>query len=138
MKAEDFRIGNLVYYIDRNGVVHTIIEQPIQISKISLLEVVANLYKPSDNKGFNVRIKDLSPIPLTEEILLNCGFKNTDTGFLILLPNGTQLSLIKIRDKYSVGLSGPFGLVQPLFIQHLHELQNLYSGLTLKEMEVNL
>jgi hypothetical protein len=80
--------------------------------------------------------KDLNPIPLTEDILLKCGFKkigtNFENGFLILhgnLKTGTFDFLLNIpnESKYNVTV-----------IQHLHQLQNLYFALTNQELEIKL
>jgi len=110
-------------------------------SLITVVEVKENntrcSYIRADNGQPHISIVNneyLKPIPLTEEILLKCGFVNTDLGFVLITPNGTQFGLLGMRGKYSLGLSGPFGLVQPCFIEHLHQLQNLYFALSGQEL----
>lgn len=74
------------------------------------------------------------PIPLTEEILLNSGFQKTKIGIVLTTPKNIQIGLMYMREKWNVGLSGPFGLVQPCWITYVHQLQNLYFALTGEEL----
>lgn len=132
LKSSEFRIGNCVNYPNyHNGV-----DKKWKVRSIFFEEEYIEL---TDGRiQTRVLFSLIERIHLNAAHFLKYGFANTDTGFLKLLPNGTQLSLIKIRGKYSVGLSGPFGLVQPTSIQYLHQLQNLYFALTGQELNVEL
>ena len=46
-----------------------------------------------------------------------------------------NINNVEFDGQWSVGLSGPFGLVQPCFVQSLHQLQNLYFALTGEELD---
>jgi hypothetical protein len=82
------------------------------------------------------------PIPLTEEILLRCGFKK--------VYDGKQMSELKFGNilvaiaSDSIQLYFFFGEEMQLIFddhsafQYLHQLQNLFFALTGKELQVNL
>lgn len=69
------------------------------------------------------------PIPLTEEILLRCGFEEGQTGYYF-------------KDDIIISVEGQvyFGEneVHIAEIYHLHQLQNLVYALTGEELEINL
>lgn len=108
MKAEELRIGNYIIYQKEHII-------KCDIKDIELSEI------------------DREPIPLTEEILLKCGFEFFDNerifnGFVIEdFHNGnyyfTSGEGIKLHEKH---------------IEYLHQLQNLYFSLTGEELNVKL
>lgn len=119
IKANELRIGNWV-------TVKGVFEKAIHI----------RLRKHDFNKDFN----DFYPIPLTEEILLKCGFENYQTdksnvfkgeGFLITFVKEGRFKGKRYL-KYHCVTFEDFGK-----IQYLHQLQNLYWCLCGKEVEVN-
>lgn len=97
-----------------------------------------------DTKGFNLVHR---PIPLTEEILLKCGFEKTDDyGDIIyyeLKNRGRRSYYICFdHDDISFGLS-LYGACTSLIydsenLQYLHHLQNLFYSISGKEIDVNL
>ena len=107
-------------------------------------------FKITDNGYFKVKARDIEvaeifePIPLTEEILLKCGFSYRNCPpcgqdqwanmgiWSLILPSGTYLTLRGgIKD---IKVIYPHGTA----ILYLHHLQNLYFALTGKELEINL
>ena len=70
------------------------------------------------------------PIPLTEELLLNCGFRKNDNQFKRL---GFSVFLYKDADFYE-----SYELPMFIHLQFLHQLQNLYYALTNEELTINL
>ena len=125
IKQNELRIGNMLnYWIEEDKSYHVSFMDWQDLRNIS-----------EDEIDFN---KWHNPIPLTEDILLKCGFKNADFGLIIITKNKTQINLVGIDGQWSVGLSGPFGLVQPCFVQSLHQLQNLYFALIGNELEITL
>lgn len=119
MKANELRIGN--YYLDFDD----------EIQQIEMIQPFMF--------GFKYRWeweKYIKPIPLTEEILLKCGFVQCENeywytnGILNLsLPIGT-FSINGSKNSEAVIRINP--------IKHLHQLQNLYFALTNEELTVNL
>jgi hypothetical protein len=116
IQSNELRKNNLV---DWNG----------EIAKISQLLELEVVFKCGETDLYTA----LNPIPLTEEILLKCGFVKGFDNFY--RKNKSYMIEICFFDKgilvtnQSVCLSG---------IKHLHQLQNLYFALTCKELEINL
>ena len=80
--------------------------------------------------------KRVKPIPLTEEILLRCGFEK------VRYEKYVHKKLIKLRayphvmkDGFGIHLMGSYTLPN---IKHLHQLQNLYHALTGQELKIEL
>lgn len=105
------------------------IHNPCQISKIGLFEVELNGLRVDDRRPVTVGILDISPIPLTEEILLKCGLEYQRPDFI----KGS----FAIRD-FDGGYIYLNGLDGGLIYEYLHQLQNLYFALTGEELEVKL
>lgn len=81
-------------------------------------------------------INNAEPIPLTEEILLKCGFVNIESKniYKLYLPNDNQL-LIGFNFQSELRLYYKVFNVDLVEIKSLHQLQNLYFALTGKELE---
>lgn len=133
IKANELRLGNYfklgVKYVDLKSFTRT-----------DIYPIETTIYV-----GYNDRLKnhpiafgELEPIPLTEEILLKC-------GFVTRYPN--------VNDKYfefeefiinsfsrgkAFKLNINCAIYTDLEIKHLHQLQNLYFALTNKELEIKL
>lgn len=69
------------------------------------------------------------PIPLTEEILLKCGYFKLDNGQIHYVRKGHEIWLCD--DMFSCNKNG-------VILKSLHQLQNLYFALTNEELTVNL
>lgn len=92
-----------------------------------------------DNMSHSMEAAAISAIPLTIELLETCGFLGDESqygGWLSPLADGWGMR-IRVNgfgefyytpDKYS----------KPIYVKHLHQLQNLYFALTQKELTVNL
>lgn len=86
------------------------------------------IYKIQDAEDLMAVKEDWDkPIPLTEEVLLKCGFLNFGNRWMrselpldIIMSNGLYMSYVVNEIKY------------------LHQLQNLYWCLCGKELDVNL
>jgi len=108
IKPEDLRIGNYVF--DNLGGI-------LKIKGIS-----------TDSDLSHIR-----PIPLTEKILLDCGFYIDESkNASIMLPNNEVL-ILELNDKgiytdYAYGTE----------IEYLHNLQNLHKELTKTELIIKL
>lgn len=114
MKANELRIGNLVYGVITHRVIKSINE---------------DYY--TDTYNNSTLIRDAKPIPLTEEWLvkfgweltpLNASFKryNRKSGFMI----------IEVYDDNKFW-------AEYIYVKYVHQLQNLYFALTGEELTIS-
>jgi hypothetical protein len=120
--ANELRIGNWVYgfkttyYIDSND------------------------FKYVDS---DTGLIPFSPILLTEEILLKCGFEkhsnSNEFWNLYTLKNGWYISqALHEENSASVKMGLFYWSDEYVELQYLHQLQNLYFALTKKELNIQL
>lgn len=135
IQAKDLRIGNLVlsnnplYRKDWLGKVLSILE--IKDESVSVVAIDELPYAFTGGQF----LKYIDPIPLTEELLLKC-------GFVVIHIDGSD-GIFRI---YNLGAftyntnHGWWYLLDKLRFQitSLHQLQNLYYSLTNTELEINL
>lgn len=116
IKIEELRIGNFVMHNNEITEIYNII---------------------SDYNGVNmhmdylyyIEISELKPIPLTEEILLNCGF----------IKGISEPKHYHIKGMMIYNIQGMFINVRTdVRLKHLHQLQNLYFALTNQELNIEL
>ena len=125
MRASELRIGN---YIKARKTT-TIDENVVLLDGLQFLDLM-----------MSSNIKYFEPIPLTEQWLIDFGFKeDTDNSFVF---NNLSIFLDK-RFKENMYLetkeSGIFGgvswnKIDGLKLKHVHQIQNLYFALTQKEL----
>lgn len=122
VKASELRIGNLVnfsvgssYY---QGTVQTI------GSKIATILCLGKTYA--------VKYVNITPIVLTEELLVKLGFEKNETGFYykgrFTYHNEYGWKILEQWVKNWVGVSE---------LKYVHQLQNLYFALTGEELTIN-
>jgi hypothetical protein len=134
MKANELRIGN--YAQDQEGNLLKV----ISIDKDNVSYEVVDRSKFPLKKGWKA-----IPIPITEEILLKCGFEKyaesvVCCGWFIGTNPLTHDYLLKITwMKNEDGSNAEIFYKNGHFvIKYLHQLQKLYFALTGEELEVNL
>lgn len=88
------------------------------------------------NRSSLVSYEDLFPIPLTEEILLKCGFDQNEYCFFI--PKISNIYFKKPFIEADYFLVKSIGGDKLTTAKHLHQLQNLYFALTGEELNVQL
>ena len=139
MKAEELRIGNKVY------------------SKLTMsyVEVNTRLLRLIESEQKVKGKCEYDPIPLTEEVLLKCGFvlntKNVDThskGYAIYSNNPCLDIFIRVKptvkypnDFFSLfnhSMCNKNALQFIRKIKYLHQLQNLYFALTNEELKIEM
>ena len=123
IQANELRLGN--YILDSSGT-------PIKVTPQRIADI--------DNK-----LVVANPIPLTEEILLKCGFKCSkhskewiliDIGRYYFEVNINTIGLINIgiddkNESYEESIDG-------IKCEYLHDLQNKIFSISGKELEINL
>lgn len=125
LRAQDLRIGN-IFFIPG-------IERYVKVCSIFKTH-----FKCEDLNGVmfeeSIRI-NYQPIPLTEEILLKCGFIKLDKeDYFYILQYDMNLKIgedLKLIAWYDLALNN-------VKIKYLHQLQNLYFALTGSELNVKL
>ncbi len=120
MQARELRIGNLVDLGNR-------IARIIEIAHLGC--VVVDLEETQDTIEDYERTK---PIPLTEEWLLKFGFELTEIGW-----EHWNFDILFYKD-LSNGYFESNQLPMFIYLQYVHQLQNLYFALTGFELELKL
>ena len=116
IKPEDLRRGN---WVEHYG-------ETITVDGIDDIDVF-------NKKCGEIPLHSITPIPLTEKILLDCGFYIDETkNASIMLPNNEVL-ILELNDKgiytdYAYGTE----------IEYLHNLQNLHKELSKTELIIKL
>jgi hypothetical protein len=119
MKASELRIGNILHYTDDERLKPEIRNKPFYIVADDILYL-------SENPDWEF----IYPIPLTEEILLRCGFKHDCDLINMLCKNGIWFNRKNMEASF---LSSKL-----IKIKYLHQLQNICYALTGEELQVNL
>ncbi len=122
MIAQELRLGNWVQYTHNKQLVK------IRQLRTELIEV----YHNPKQTGF-CSYEDIKPIPLTEEILLKCGFEKINA--YAFRKKGFILNGRKVKDSIGFHFTHYECTVE---YQHLHQLQNLYFALTGQELNIEL
>jgi hypothetical protein len=126
IKANELRIGNWVYY---NNALKRIVA--ITSGNTVKLNTLPKIIEDD--------ILELTPIPLTPELLENCGFvldKGVGVWFDKKEHDGFRITLWDSHEgRYLFTRQMPSNHI-PVF--HLHQLQNLYFSLTNQELTIHL
>ena len=124
MEVQELRVGN---YLFKYGEVVKVVEIGIKHKGDT------NYYLRSENDNCGYWIDQFNPIPLTEEILLKCGFKKRSDGHFNILKH-SEVDIIICNDFSSWQCDGINFSVNR--IKYLHQLQNLYWCLVGKELNI--
>ena len=117
MEAKELRIGNRILFDGKITIVNT-----------RMLAYINNANRLKNK----IDLISFEPIPLSEEILLKCGFKengNRKRDFYF------RNYCIELFDNSCNFWIGDFNDIE---INYLHQLQNLYWSLTGEELEINM
>ena len=118
--ANELRIGNWVIIISTG-----------QIACITSVD--KNIGVKVNNSPIYLSIDDIKPIPVTEEILLKCGFEKDNEYFSL-----KNLHYNIENKRFYIGNDHVSSGHNDAYILHLHQLQNLYFALTNQELEIEL
>ncbi len=127
MKTTELRIGNYVTEDYSNSV-------------YKIVNINSEGFEYVDMHHINFKaigryeLKGLKPIPVTEQVLIDCGFEKLNDSICKIAINNTiylwYFGIMGYHDK-----SG--GIVYLCDCKHLHQLQNLYFALTNQELIYN-
>lgn len=133
LKANEFRIGNLINPIDRSQAIHLPVWMPMIITRISTHWIHA--IKQKDGLiDIDYHIRDISPIKLTPEILKKCGFVKSGSYWF---KDNVYLYLHGLVD-CTFHLESIMDNKNSLEIEYVHQLQNLFYALKGKELEIKI
>lgn len=143
MTANEVRHGNYVMYDGR----------------FFQIDIIASEFPTLKTPEFGIGVVDwnnIHPVPLTEEILLKCGFSYSQPLTLWKLPNSNIIYEYDDEEEDScnyyvhfyhdgehliIESSNEHGEVSNMkfkHIKHLHQLQNLYFAITGQKLEIKL
>lgn len=123
MTAKKLRIGNKIW-------------RPCCYDEVA--EIRENGIIGSDRLRGIIPFSEIKPIPITEDILLNCGFKKQNNGEYITIY--TKTGCIDILCQKNVYY--PYNYYEDIFLgkelKYVHELQNVVFVLTGQELEIDI
>ena len=135
---KDFRIGNIFQPLFTNNdgtkfIPTDVFYKAIKIKSSTIVAVNASIENSATPKEFC--IDSIAPISLSENVILNCGFKESLFVMLYILSiSETEYFAIQ-RDP----ISGKYHEIRyGKEIESLNKLQNIFYDLTNLELEVNL
>lgn len=134
MTAKELRIGNFVYYKHKYGV---------EIGEISHLTDIGFFSvrigdMEYDGKAYNSIYHCIKPIPITEDILLNCGFKKQNDGEYITIYTKSDCIDILCQKNVYYPYNYHYGIFLGKELKSIHELQNVVFALTGQELEIEI
>lgn len=139
IKREELRVGNILGFRETDYVSVYCINGDDTIRHLQVLKEYGCF-----------RLNQYQPIPLTEEILLKCGFEkieynSEETGYgieYVLIRGGYSGFRLEYYEDFSIGIMGSENdqAVTPNVdvLCYLHQLQNLYFALTGEELKIEL
>lgn len=144
VQSTELRIGNYIFYLDELYIVDGIKYEPNAPSSKYRIA-----FKTIEGKLYNSKMENwIEPIPLTPEILEQCGFEygfGTEYHFegdkkyktyrfnsFALARNGGEYFI-----EYRYSCEGRNCEDEIIEVEYLHQLQNLYFALTGEELSYN-
>lgn len=142
MKAEELRIGN---YVNTDMGIGQVLRITESIFNTNYTNEDCNVTIDIDGRFLSKEEEEIDGIPLTEEILLKCGFKkiNHIHGYVFYTYERKtsrncycyEMPLDIYLDSHRA-VVGNFNAKKP--IQYLHQLQNLFYAVNGEELNVEL
>ena len=124
MEARELRIGNLVEYEGQTVIVMA------TSNHVNKWDLELGYFK--DSVGFQRKINQVKPIPLTEEWLFEFGFIDDFSKDFRVRLIGHRLGDFFITEKMKLLTSD----INSVKIKYVHQLQNLYFALTGEELTI--
>lgn len=127
LKSNELRVGNWIEAYPGG---------PVQVVSLGTDVVNGIIHTPNFVGATHGGI--LSPIPLTTEILHNCGFKKGEKWYIHQVYYNGIIDICHTRGCFTYGRKTEYGFDSTIDIESLHQLQNLYFALIGKELTLNL
>lgn len=151
IQANELRIGNYIVFEDcvyawdiLDETIQNALDNGVYARGISKIDEIRSYDVMSNGKLYP--FNNVYPIPLTEKILLKCGFeksenyfyiKCTDFIFVRILVNfEVQICITNIKESQGNNIQ-VLNVENMRNIKSVHQLQNLYFILNNKELEIN-
>lgn len=136
MKASELRIGNYVTTINRSNKIHLPTGITEMIGTVGLFSVDLYDYKKhfSEQQPRKESLANITPIPLTEELLIKFGFFRKYDIYALSEFNIAHLTN-GLNERSFVLLDVEDNVVSIDF-NYVHQLQNLYFCLTGEELTI--
>ena len=133
INQNELRIGNLVMGK------HLSVRNTIEVYKIAKVNWNGSIMVENRISRFEEDMEDdITPIPLTEELLLKCGFVKRDDGVYELNVGRSYLPILQlINGRFNINLYENSGIELP-YTPTVHQLQNLYFALTGQELNIEI
>lgn len=138
MNARELRIGNYVSYTPRSG---GGLDKPISFACVTCIGEESQFIPLQlwlKGRDFEVSLHDfvgVEPIPLTEELLLKCGFRQALFDEFVIDNSPVTFTIGK---NHNGVFCADFGYGRgALHCERLHQLQNLIFALTGEELQIN-
>jgi len=131
MNVKELRIGNIV----------SVRGEPRKVNSLSSAprsERISTTIKGCSFAECHFSEQEITPIPLTEECLINLGFaplSESDHGVRMSVNSLDELNWSRHGPRLIYQTKGS-GFSRDYEIKYVHQLQNLYFSLTGKELEV--
>lgn len=127
MKATELRIGNYIRHEDNNGAF------TVEVVGITPKAITVK-YGPG---VWTITQEETTPVPLTKDLLLKCGFGEVGIYENVLHRGDYRLYLdAEAKDGLLKYETGDYHL--EVEVKSVHQLQNLYFALVSEELPVNL
>lgn len=138
MKASELRLGNWVNTPYGNGAVMSLRDQSYYPGYLRRIVVKTKGRFSEDTDVLAWDPDEVNPIPITEEVLVKCGFEHNEATLDYDLYRGSNyLAVFRRMDEWKISCQCENVNIQ-MKIEYLHELQNIHFIATGEELEVKL
>lgn len=125
IKINELRVDNWVY--------NSYTKQNIQVYPM----MIPQLHRLEKENG-SLKDCNIDPIPLTEEILLKCGFRDVSSykDYWLTVEDDLTIEISVRRNEMCFTCVSDVGLLCD--VKYVHQLQNLYFAISGKELKIEL
>lgn len=140
MKHE-LRIGNKVNIINRSDKVHLVnpfVFEIVELKAFTVSLILSGTKDYSTPQYIEVKYSDISPIPITEELLVKCGCSPVPSSYEFAKTTDYTHGLFYIDMANQVIKIRGIGEMDFSRIEHLHSFQNIVLDFTNQELTIEI